>query len=371
VGVRYQAQTHLRDYNHPAPTLQIAYQPHNGTVIRAGGRISYRVFDLFSYETVKREDGLNHQVETVIQSPTYPDPFLNGVPATPTADSATIRTLDPKLRAGYTINSAVTLEQSLTKGWRFSLTFDVTRGEHLLRTRNINAPYPGTALPADLFAALNSTDPAVQAAARAQVDQMRPLYPRTGNVYQSESSADSFSRNIGGRLYLPNNFTVHRIGITGFAQYTLGWAFDNASAENQYNWGADWGLSSFDTRHRFLSNLTVALPKAMSVAFLTVANSGRAYSMTTGLDNNGDQATNDRPAGIARNSLRGPGFYNVNMSFTKTIVLKRPETAGGSAGPAGPLPGAPPVFVSGPGCDLSAVRQLGAGSKVVIQRECQ
>src|SRR5262249_15891271 len=156
-------------------------------------------------------------------------------------------------------------------------------------------PYPGTPLPADLFAALNSSDPAVQAAARTQVDQMRPLYPRTGNVYQFESSADSFSRNIGGRLYLPNNFAVHGIGVSGFAEYRLGWSFDNASAEDQYNWTSDWSRSNFDARHRFLSNLTVGLPKAMSAAFLIVANSGRPYSMTTGLDNNGDQVTNDRP----------------------------------------------------------------------------
>jgi len=350
VGVRYQAQTNLRDYSHPAPALQAAYQPRPGTVIRAGGRISYQAFNIFDLETIKREDGLNHQVETVIQSPTYPDPFEGGVTPTPTPDTATIRTREPHLRAPYTINSAVTLEQSITKGWRFSATLDVTRGVHLFRTRNINAPYPGTPLSLDLFSALNSSDPAVQAAARNQVDRMRPLYPRTGNVYQYESSADSFSRNIGGRLYLPTNFVVHGIGITGFAQYTFGWAFDNASSENQYNWRADWAVSGRDIRHRFLSNLTVTLPKSMSASFLTIANSGRPYSITTGQDNNGDLATNDRPAGVQRNSLRGPGFYNVNMSFTKTIALKRTEgSRGGSAGPAGPLPGAPPVFVGGPG----------------------
>jgi hypothetical protein len=216
-------------------------------------------------------------------------------------------------------------------------------------------------LPANLFAALSSSDPAVQAAAQTQVDQMRPLYPRIGNINQFESSADSFSRNIGGRLYLPNNFSVHGIGVSGFAQYTLGWAYDNSSSENQYNWKADWALSNFDARHRFLSNLTVALPKAMSAAFLITANSGRPYSMTTGLDNNGDQVTNDRPAGTGRNSLTGPGAYNVNLSFTKTVPLKRAEHAGGN-GPAGPLPGAPPVFVGGPGGPTAITPQSGSSA---------
>src|SRR5206468_7534115 len=61
-------------------------------------------------------------------------------------NNGSIRKLDPNLAAPYSINSAVTLEQSLKKGWRFTVSYDVTRGVHQIRTRNINAPYPGTPL---------------------------------------------------------------------------------------------------------------------------------------------------------------------------------------------------------------------------------
>ena len=63
----------------------------------------------------------------------------------------------------------------------FSMSFDTARGVHLIRTRNINAPYPGTPLPIDLFNELNSFNPDAQAAARVQLDRMRPLYPNVGN----------------------------------------------------------------------------------------------------------------------------------------------------------------------------------------------
>ena len=63
------------------------------------------VFNIFNFETVERQNGLNHQVETVISDPTYPDPFLNGVQATPTLNTASIRTREPNLRASYTMNS--------------------------------------------------------------------------------------------------------------------------------------------------------------------------------------------------------------------------------------------------------------------------
>lgn len=157
---------------------------------------------------------------------------------------------------------------------------------------------------------------------------------------------------MGLRLYTPNNFTVHGIGINGFMQYTLGWAHDNNSAVNQYNWRSEWAHSSFDTRHRFISNLNLRLPKDSTLSFLIFANSGRPYTMTTGKDNNGDQTTNDRPAGIPRNSLTGPGTYNVNTSFTKQFALRKPEaqkTASNTPGAAGVNPALPQIIVGGPG----------------------
>src|SRR5207302_1858269 len=122
-----------------------------------------------------------------------PNPYANLDPASLSTTNASITTAARNLTSPYVINSAFTWEQNLKKGWRFSTSYDVSRGVHLMRTRNLNTPFPGTPLPSDLFNRLNSFDPAVRAAARAQVDRMRPLYPNVGNVYQLESSADSFS----------------------------------------------------------------------------------------------------------------------------------------------------------------------------------
>jgi hypothetical protein len=343
-GLRYQAQENLDDHKGLGPTAQIAYQPRNGTVVRAGGRISYQVYNIGNTESVLRNSP-NHQIETVILNPSYPDPYANLDPASLSTTNASITTAARNLTAPYVINTALTWEQNLRKGWRFSASYDVSRGVHLIRTRNINAPYPGTPLPPDLFNQLNSFDPAAQAAARDQVDRMRPLYPNVGNVYRIESSADSFSKNLGLRLYTPNNFKLHRIGINGFVQYVLGWSYDAGFAQNNYDWRSEWSLSSFDTRHRFISNLNLTLPKDTTLSFLIFANSGRPYSLTTGQDNNGDENTNDRPAGVPRNSLTGPGSYNVNANFTKLIPLRKPESAktAGLANPNGQ------IFVGGPG----------------------
>jgi hypothetical protein len=357
-GLRYQAQQNLDYHKGLGPTAQVAYQPRSGTVLRAGGRISYQVYNIANTESVLRNSP-NHQIETVILNPSYPNPYANLDPASLSTTNASITTAAPNLTAPYVINTAFTWEQNLKKGWRFSASYDVSRGVHLIRTRNINAPYPGTPLPQDLFNQLNSFDPSAQAAARDQVDRMRPLYPNVGNVYQLESSADSFSKNLGLRLYTPNNFKLHRVGINGFVQYVLGWAYDNASAQNNYDWRSEWSLSSFDTRHRFISNLNLTLPKDSTLSFLILANSGRPYSLTTGRDNNGDENTNDRPVGVPRNSLTGPGSYNLNANLTKLIPLRKPETAKtGTAGIANPNG---QIFIGGPGGPV-AIPQGGSGS---------
>jgi hypothetical protein len=229
-GIRYQVQQNLDRHHNLGPTAQAAYQPRTGTVLRVGARISYQVYDIGYTETVMRSSP-GHQIETVISNPSYPNPYANLDPTTLSQSNASIRTQAANLVSPYLVNTALTWEQNIKKGWRISTSFDTTKGVHLIRTRNITAPYPGTPLPPDLFGALNSFDPSIQAAARNQVDQMRPLYPNIGNIYQFESSADSFSKNIGFRLYTPNNFVFHRVGITGFVQYVLGWAYDDAATQ--------------------------------------------------------------------------------------------------------------------------------------------
>ena len=126
---------------------------------------------------------------------------------------------------------------------------------------------------------------------------------------------------------------------------------NDATAANQYNWKDEWTRASTDTRHRVQGNLNVTAPWQTSMSFLMVANSGRPYSITTGRDDNGDQSTNDRPAGIPRNSLRGPSSYNVDMVFTKQIPIRKTEDAAGGQGAAGQVINTPqgPILVGGPG----------------------
>src|SRR4029453_9353272 len=202
LGARYIEQSHLHDYNNVAPTVSVAVQVARKMVIRAGSRLSYQSFGLNNTETILRNAGGAAQTILSIAFPTYvAGQAPPEIVMARSVNAGSIYVRSSSLEAPYNVNSLASLERALPGGWRLAATADTNRGDHLIRTRNINAPWPGTALPDEMLARLNSSDATVRTAARAEVDRLRPYYPVAGNIYQFESSATSFSKNFSLRLY--------------------------------------------------------------------------------------------------------------------------------------------------------------------------
>ena len=94
------------------------------------------------------------------------------------------------------------------------------------------------------------------------------------------------------------------------------------------------GPSVVDQKHRAVFNVYYRLPLGFTVGTLTSLASGRPFNATTGVDNNGDGATNDRPVingvVIGKSAFRGTGTQDVTLfaenrirlSETKAILLR-------------------------------------------------
>ena len=52
-------------------------------------------------------------------------------------------------------------------------------------------------------------------------------------------------------------------------------------------------------------------------------NTGAPYSLTTGRDNNGDSFALDRPVGVGRNTLQGPGFAQLDVRWSREFKLAK------------------------------------------------
>ena len=78
------------------------------------------------------------------------------------------------------------------------------------------------------------------------------------------------------------------------------------------------------------------MPLGIFLAVGIQARSGRPYTITTGRDDNNDTRSNDRPAGVPRNSEIGPGFQSTTINLSKVFFLRRDASdLGRAAGGAG------------------------------------
>jgi len=298
-GLRYELQTNISDRNNLDPRTTLSYQLSPSTVIRAGFGTFHQRLAVGSVQTLLQYDGA-HQLQTIINSPTAAELSSGTFAAVPT--SVDVRAAD--LRTPYTINSAISVERSFKNGLSLSLSFDEVKGVHMYRARDINAPLPGTLI--------------------------RPN-PAEGVITQLESSASSRfdSLTIGFRQRIGN--------LNWFGNYSLGTNYNDSNGpfslpSDNFNLAADWGRATNMVKNRVQTGVNYRFPWGVLVTANIVASSGKPYNETLGVPNI-DGQFNQRLAGVARDSLTGPGAVNVNMNITKTFVLRE----GGSA--AVPRPG--------------------------------
>jgi len=320
MGLRYQAQQHLRDYNNLGPRLDFRYQLRPTTVINTGGGIIYNGdgFSIGNWENLLRNDGTARQFETRITNPSFaPWNVPPDLGAGAALQTTTVRTRASDYVAAYNIRTQVGVDQRITQGQSISVRYDFNRGLHQSRTRNINAPLPGLGVRPD---------------------------PTRGNIYQYESTGTSRSHNLSISTRRNFGFLVDdveqrpRLNLNINGSYTLGWAWDNqGTPSDNYNLALDWGRSSNDQRHRVQGQIQIRYqPWNAQLTLSPSWNSGRPYNITTGRDDNGDGQINDRPAGVARNSGQGPSNYSLNMTLSKTFFLRRSQPAGQANNNANP-----------------------------------
>lgn len=300
-GLRYDWQNYFPDNNNFSPRLSIAYAPGKDrkTVIRTGAGLFYDrtgpgpIFDLLRYDGVRL-------LRYVISDPAFPYVPALGVP-----QPASVVRLDPTIKIPVTLQYGIGVERQLAKSTTVTVNYTGLRGMNQFRSRDVNAPLP-------------------------------PLYPvRPNSAYsqirQIESSADlqNHSLEIGMRGNVTRFFT-------GMAQYVLARADNNvggisgaggrptginAFPANNWDLSSESARADFDARHRFnlLGNFTPG--NRLNFGMAVSMNSGMPYSITTGRDDNRDGFANDRPVGVPRNSLEGPGYVAVDLRLARDFFV--------------------------------------------------
>jgi hypothetical protein len=310
IGLRYELQNHLADWRDFAPRVSLAWAPRASSrnipkmVIRLGSGLFY---DRFSEDLMLETARFNgtRQQKVIVKDPS----FFPQVPAL--ADIGifhpiqTTRQADSGLRAPAILQSAAGIEFGLPGQTILSVTYLSTRGMHLLRSRNVNAPIPPLRL------------------SESDVGSVRPL--GLGNIYAYESTGTLNQNQVLAKI-------ESRIGkeFSAFAQYAYSQGFSDTDGPssfpaNQYDLSTEYGRSGTDVRHRFFLSGTAKGSFGIELSPFLILRSGLPFNITTGRDANGDSLFTDRPAFATDLSKSGVvvtpfGTFDPNPSPGQSII---------------------------------------------------
>ena len=267
-------------------TLPASQLPARDIVIRAGRRAFYQ--DQFA------KFGLNFD-----KLPNYPDELVN-----------------PRSQI-FSIGA----EREFIKGLFIGGDYVHQHLSDIDRTVDLNAPAP-----------FDRTAPG-QVRTVAAANATRPILPVNGGVRQVSVLTNLGVADYDGlqtqlsyrgnpRMYLSISYTLSKATNTTEPD-------GNGIAPNQgiiSRLGEEErGLSVVDQRHRAVFMFHYLLPYNFRVGTLTQIASARPFSPTTGVDNNGDGANNDRPvidgAVVRKSTFRGSPTSDVSLFVENRIKL--------------------------------------------------
>jgi hypothetical protein len=304
-AIRHDLQTRLSDWTNFSPRASISWTlPGRKTTLRSSIGVWPQFFEGGLYEQTLWANGLQ-QRDIVISNPGFPDPFLGGIPLA--GQPPSIVRAHPDLVMPFTRRATVGVDRTLTTWARLRATYSHQIGRHLFRSRDLNAPING-------------------------------VRPDTSlrNITQLESTARSQSESLELNVMLnhrPRRFSAN-VG------YTLGEAWNETDGAlslppNSFDLSQEWGPSRQDVRHRVFASMNTDVKAGFRVNMNVRAQSASRYNITTGLDENRDGQTNERPAGVGRNAGRGQPTTNVDMGLVweHSVGQRRPTAQRGGTAP--------------------------------------
>ncbi len=226
-------------------------------------------------------------------------------------------------------NASIGAEREL--GGRFFVSADYVK-QHwsdLQRTIDLNAP-----------SVFDRTAPG-QVRTVAAANATRPILPVNGGVRQVnvltnlgvadyDGLTTELRYRVSAKVYAAVSYTLSK--ATNTTEPDGNGIGPNQSIVSRLG-EEERGPSVLDQRHRAVITFTYQFPHNISAGTVTQLASGRPFNATTGIDNNGDGANNDRPvvdgAVIGKSTFRGTGTQDVSMFVEgrikaggKTILLR-------------------------------------------------
>jgi hypothetical protein len=295
IGLRYDWQAFFHDANNFAPRASLAWSPRKDgkTIVRGGAGIFYDRTGVGPIANLMLHDGATLRSFTIL-NPSYPDPFAGGV--TLAGVPTNVTRLAPDVQIPYSLQYSVNVERQLGKAFSVVGGYRGTRGHHLFRSVDTNAPLPPG------FATVPDA--------------------RFGHVQEIRSDgrlrSDAIELTLRGR---------YQKTLSGQVQYTFSRAMNDTGGINWYPSnqyapiGSEWGPADFDVRHRLNILTTLSAGRWGNLGLSGRFASALPYTQTAGIDLFHTGMANARPIGVGRNTLRASAFSTVDVRWSHDVRL--------------------------------------------------
>ncbi|HYV07550.1 MAG TPA: TonB-dependent receptor, partial [Blastocatellia bacterium] len=381
-GVRWDNETILDDRKNLSPRIAVAWDPGGGklfrsfkrlaepgkTVVRAGFGVFYnrallRTIDDFSLgrSTIIVDSNLTG---ALLSSVKFPQPISSQSIVTQFGVNETkfLRRVDQSLEIPYTIQSGLGIERQISKNLVVTADYIYTRGAHLWRETNVNAPVvpdgfanlseyltsrdfdnrpdaggsrPISGANAEVVRFDTGTNTSTTSGAirienglrvltlglnaprssniTAALNAVRPLRPdpTLNEIELLESTGNSFYH--GGIFSSRYAFgsRVHFRAVYTLSKYIDEGTTNTASPQDLNDRRAERALSLQDQRHRFTLSSLFHVPRIeLDLSSIVSFGSSRPFNIGAGFDRNLNDIENDRPnflSNISRPEWRRPG----------------------------------------------------------------
>ena len=295
-GLRYDWQNFLADDRlgfSPRVSFAWVLDPRSKTIVRGGGGVYYDRFgggpllDLVRYQNARRRS-------VVLSLNPAALPASGCVPITQcftlAAQPPSLAQLQPSAKLPYQMQYGLSVERQLGERATGTLSVYSTRGIHMFRSVDINAPTPQSAY-------TQRPNPAY-----ARIRQMQPA---------------GFFEGSGLDISYRGRFNKY---FTGFGRYTWSHYESNNGGiywypQNQYDPGDEWSNSSFDRRHQVNMYAMLQPESLLNLAVGLFAMTGTPWTELTGTDEYGDSLFNTRPQGVGRNTETNPSYVDMDVRW--------------------------------------------------------
>ncbi len=202
-GVRYDWQSTTSDRNNVAPRFAFAFAPenHKKTIFRGGAGIFSDQLGRSAIEQSQLRDGIRLH-EVVISGPSFPNPFSSGADVSQLPSTVRVA---PGIRSPSLSEASFSVERELRQRNTLTAEYSWFRGTDLFRSRNINAPLPGTDLrPDPNFLNINQVESSAFLHSQALTVSWRG---RLGKVFQpyAQYVFSKTTTNTSGTFSVPAN----------------------------------------------------------------------------------------------------------------------------------------------------------------------